>query len=415
MPVSHRTHKHAFLCGTVLACLLVLSPYASSQPDFTGMSDVKVMLYMHSEDSVTGLAEFRRRSKDYSRAQIRAIEQEFNRQLMLPRDKPTPTVEGLLETVNATTKITRRLDAFSALYERYMAADTPEKDAIRKAFLDSWASVTYSPRRADEREDAYLDRRRFRGYAHELGYYVQTEAELISILKARYLDSGMARGEQEFLNALAYAKVPLGSLAAAEVERLYADMIESLRPSGGIGNCETITMSSQIHQVLGRSGRPGLEALLRMGTESREEGIWALGSNTTPEAEAMLWDMYETTPANHDRRRIELLRALSGKRGTASDQEARRARIRAALVPYLQLPAGEVNLWNMERAVALAKDTRDPYYLPHVTELEVALRQLGEDQFDPTGSDLSVEERRVALYIHLDEATAKLRDAKPLD
>ncbi|MCF6287004.1 MAG: hypothetical protein L3K26_17735, partial [Candidatus Hydrogenedentes bacterium] len=303
--------------------------------------------------------------------------------------------------------------AFTALKAIYDESETAQKAQISTAYLSAWQQVTEGIARDIEGSTASNDRSSFWFYARDAGHFIRTEEELVPVLKEKCLDSGIARGQYEFLNALSFAPIPLGQLAATEAEQLYCDMLAE--QSGGFARCGDGTTTRQIHRILGRSGRPGLEAMLRIGTESREEGIYALGINDTPEAEAILWNMYENCPENHARSRIQILRALSGRRGETQVQEARRARIRAALSPYLQLPAGEVNLWNMEHAVALAKDTRDPYYFPHVTELEAALRQLSDDQFDPEGSNLSVAERRAALYTHLDEATAKLRDAKPLD
>lgn len=391
----------------VILCFALLASLAAAQPDFTGMSDVEVLMH---EDRVAGIAEFQKRAKDYPPEKIRDIEREYFKQRMTPRERDL-TAEEHLAIVNTSANIERRMKALDDFKTLYDTADDSEKVRFRDAYLDAWAEVPFVPYSEGEDSTVSENRSRFWFYAREFGNYVQSEEEFLSILEERCLGEWGEVGRSEFLTALLGAKIPLGSLTAVRMEKLYNDM-NAERTSPMVDDGEYL-MIGQIHRVLGRCGEPGLEVVQRLGTASQEYGIWSLGLNSAPEAERLLWEMYEETPENSDRTRLNILRELSGRRSaTPQEQGVRQARIRQELTPYLRLPEGQVNLWNVNRAVALAKDTGDPFYLPHISAMREALSQLPLDEIVCPGMDDRMEEMIARVNENFDSAVARLGEAQ---
>lgn len=161
---------------------------------------------------------------------------------------------------------------------------------------------------------------------------------------------------------------------------------------------------------MGRCGKSGLDVLLRLKLEATENGIWALGFNASPESEPILWDMFSNKPADAVQSRLQMLRAICAKLGTPEQQETRRERVRPELVQYLKLPKGVADVWNIQHAVELAKDTKDSYYLPHVEALERAFFSLNSNAYKCPGMEDRMDEALATLQESFDNAKLKLSE-----
>jgi len=386
----------------VFSSLIVLTAAADS--DFTGLTDIEVLMH---EDSAAGIAEFQRRAKDYSKDEIRAIEQEYFKRLTTPSLQVELTVPQILAKINATEDSNKHSSLFKALGDRYKAAGSVEKEHIRAAFLTAWEEIPYPTSYDVNHIPSML---RFRAYAHEAGVYFPTEAELIPLLETRCLHSEAYDSYDLYADVLLGAKVSLGPIAAESAEQVYLDAAENAQNT--FGNCNLYVLESRLLRVMGRSGKPGFDALLRIGKEDSELGYGALGMNVTPEAELLLWDLYESKNHNQYQTRLKILRALVGKRGSAMEQSTRQARIRGELVSYLALPVGSVNVRTLQSAVALVTDTKDPYYLPHVENLERTFFSLSPEEYHCPGMDDRMEEVMVSLREDFSDAKSRLGRAR---
>ena len=390
--------------GIISLGTVAWSTCANAEPDFSNVSDVDLLLH---EDREEAMAEYKLRTKDYTPQQVREIEAEFFRQVRMPRETVEPTVGDLLDKINQSDDILKRMKAFTALHELYEAANASVKEEIREAFLAAWAEVPY-PKTHEEDENGNM--MRYRDYAHQAGLYFASEEELLPILEERCLNIDAVDRHVLFIDTLTRAKIPLGSLTAKRMEQLYHDLTTEY--GNRLINDNEYASLSQLHQVLGRCGKPGYDAVLRMGTAEREYGIFALQINSTPEAEKLLWEMYAHEPENHDRDRLGLLRAIGSKGGESEVRATRRERLRPELVRYLKLPEGVADVWNIQAAVELAKDTKDTYYLPHVESLERAFFNLNSNAYKCPGMEDRMDEALATLQERFAEAKVTLAGAE---
>jgi hypothetical protein len=383
--------------------ITVWSARANAETDFSGVSDADLLFH---EDREAAAEEYKRRMNDYSPQQVREIEAEIFRQIRMPREKIEATVNDLLGKINQSDDAVIRMKSFTAIQERYEAADASEKNSIREAFLAAWAEVPYPATYEENENDNMM---RYRDYAHQAGLYFASEEELLPILEERCLNIDAVDRHLLFIDTLTRAKIPLGSLTAKRMEQIYEDLTTEY--GNRLINDFEYGSLSQLHQVLGRCGKQGYDAVLRMGTAEREYGIFALQINSTPEAEELLWEMYARQPENHDRDRLKLLRAIGSKGGEFEVRTTRRERVRPELVRYLKLPEGIADVWNIQAAVELAKDMKDPYYLPHVEALERAFFNLNSNAYKCPGMEDRMDEALATLRKRFDEAKATLVDA----
>lgn len=388
--------------GIVWLGIIARNTVANAEPDFSGVSDVDLLLH---EDREEAMEEYKLRTKDYTPQQVWEIEAEFFRQVRMPREEVEPTVEELLAKINQADDILKRMKPFTALHERYEVADASEKGEIREAFLAAWDQVPYPTTYEDDEND---NMSRYRDYAYQASLYFPTEEELIPILKERCLNIEAADRQSLFIGELVRTKVQLGAVSAVLMEQLYNEM--KVERANRFATDREYATLAELHQVLGRCGKPGFETLLRMGTAEREYGVLALQINNTPEAEALLWKMYEETSADHDRTRLHLLRAIGSKGGTVEERAARCARVRPELERYLQMPEGKIDLWAVQDAVSLAKDSKDPYYLPYVMTLETSLFRADRSNYECSGMEDRMEEALAMLQESFDNAKLKLSE-----
>jgi hypothetical protein len=379
--------------------------------DLSTLSDVELFLH---EDKKAARAVLDERARNFSPEEMRAFQEALGAEIKRRARNPVPpTALDLLARMKDPSRAVPGQVPIVEFRKVFAASSDTEKATIRAQFMADWEDVTYPPS-GDRRPGFREERSLFDMYLREAARLYTDEAAVLSMLDDRCLNRGIEGEIALFLKGLQSHEYEAGALTAARIEHCFEGW-----PTWGIseiGYRERGDMLPYLYHILANCGRDGLDVLVRLGKTSTDLGVDALGSIDVPEAETMLWEMYENTPANHDRRRIKLLRALSVKRGEPTVRQTRRARIREELVPYLQLPAGELNLWDIQRAVALAKDTRDPYYHSHLVALEASVRQLGENQKIVGGNNnVSLEERMETLHTSIDDAKAKLGGAEPLD
>jgi len=368
----------------------------AQQTNFSEMSDVEVLLH---EDREAGLAEFRRRASDYSPAEIGRIEREVHERLMTPRASSTPTPATLLGNINHAKDSLNRMEYFDKLHALYAAGDESSKAAIRQAFLEAWDDVTYpATYDASKIHELLL----YREYAEEAGRYFSTEDTLFPILIERCLNIDAEDRHDLFIGAILNARIELGSIAAHWAEQIYGETISAIQ--GPLFNRGEADLQSKLLRIMGQSGKPGFDALIRVGKEDSEDGIRALGMNNTPESEELLWELYGTKNPNQEQIRLNILRSLSGMGGSPEERETRNARIRSELSQYLKLPEGIVNLWNVHHAISLAKDTKDPYFLPLISELRGSLSNLEPSEYECPGMEGRMDEALNALHKTLNDA-----------
>lgn len=399
--MRHWAIRMAFTSTLVLGCFFAFGE--SGMPDFSSMSDVDLLLHLYEEPEAA-MEEYKRRAKDYTPQQVREIEAEFFRQIRMPKESVEPTIEELLTEVNQTADVVKRMKRFDELHERYSAADEVAKSDIREAFLVAWAEVPYT-----EAPDEKNDQGRYRDYATRAHHYFQTEAELVPVLAERCLSIPGHAGQNLFVNALPLHSMEFGALTVHHVERIYSERYGNRK---GMVFCGMeYNEIEKYHRILGLCGSPGLEAILRLGTERAPYGFEALGASSAPEAESILWSVYDQHARSSVSLRLEVLRQINRNQSSPKSQAERRDRIRPEILRYLQLPDSVANLWDVQAAVELAKDTKDTYYLPHVESLERAFFNLNSNAYKCPGMDDRMDEALATLQERFDEAKATLADA----
>lgn len=393
----NRTRWRGAVLGIVLAALAMA---AGAQTDFSELSDLDLMFH---EDREAATAELKLRTKDYTPRQIRELEEEYFRRVRDPEAWPEPSVEDVFAKINQTDDTVRRLKQFMKIQKRFEEADDTEKRKIRDRYLSAWSDVPYPPHYDDTKIDNVM---RYRDYANNAGLYFTKEDELLPLLEERCLNIEAWDRHGLFVDSLLSAKIELGELSARRVESLYNEITEA--NTTGIGNDVEYVTLGQIHQILGRCGKPGFDALLRLGTGFTEHGIFSLRINTSPEAEALLWEFLANTSDEKRSIQLDLLRALYAKRGTPAEQITRRDKLRREFSKHLAVPEGVVDIWITRSAVELAKDTKDSYYLPQVRALEKALFQLGPESYRCPGMEDRMDEALASLRDSFDETIASL-------
>ena len=391
-------------CGIqfAVAIALILASPVFAQIDFSEMSDVEVE--MHPDRRAAG-EESLRRTANYTREDFEALSREVSRIRDTPGAQRVWTVAEYFDMINHSANYGFCHRTMNKINARFEEGDGSEKAAIREAFLEGWAAVPFLV----NDEDSY-NRGRHILYMRNARNYVVSEEEFLPMLKEKFLSDDLLTGQTYFLDALDIVGIPLGEATALEVEKIYYALKES--PNGGIFRPRESVPSadnSKIHRVLGRCGRPGLDVIERLGTSDTDAGIWALTISRIPETEDLLWEKFEAAPENHDRQRIRLLNCLNHLTGDEATRKVRRDRIREAFLPYLKLPEGEIDLWALGHAIDFAIDSKDPYYLEHVTALENAVRTLGPDE-NLTGGDATADlnTRLATFYEGAEKAREKL-------
>lgn len=200
MDTKFRSRRVLLSVGTIWLGIVAWSADVDAEPDFSQVSDVDLLFH---EDRDAAMEEYKRRGQDYTPQQVREIEAEFFRQVRMPREKVEPTVGELLDKINQSDDVLKRMKAFTALQERYEAAVASEKGEIREAFLAAWAEVPY-PKTHEEDENGNM--MRYRDYAHQAGLYFASEEELLPILEERCLNIDAADRHTLFISELARAR-----------------------------------------------------------------------------------------------------------------------------------------------------------------------------------------------------------------
>ncbi len=311
-----------------------------------------------------------------------------------------PSAAELIERLNTATGPEGWIKALAELELRYNAADGSEQRAIQTEYLAGWDRVPLPPAEPEYNEQfGWLNL--YFIYANNARKYFQNEEELLAALKLRLLRPEVSKGELRFLEALSQPGVVgvLGPLSAKYVETAASvrktqertpEFIESLSDS--------IDYS---YAILGQCGQDGLEVIKRLGTARHDGGINALRYIDVPEAEAMLWEAYDSFTPTGRNMRVKVLGALMEKQRRSPNDE-RLERIRSEMVQYLVVPKGEFYLSELSSAASVAEESRDAYYLPYLEKLKTAIESADlskavENSDYPEGFQQNIVGLRTAL------------------
>lgn len=281
-----------------------------------------------------------------------------------------PSAAELLERLNGADSIGGWIKPLVALEKQYRDADEQGKRAIQAEYLAAWDRVPLPD--ATEQSEGFDHLKLYFVYANNAKKYFQNEAELLAALKSRLLRPELADGELRFLEALSQGGAPgvLGPLSAKYVDEVLTGLETRRRTPEFMQALPDIIEFSYL--ILGQCDRDGLAVIKRQGKARHGEGISALRYIDVPEAEAMLWEVYESFPPTSRSMRVKVLAALMEKQKRVPE-EGRLQRIRAEMVQYLAMPKDKFYLSELRSAAQVAGASRDPYYLPYLEKFKTAI------------------------------------------
>lgn len=361
-------------CYTICLLALVSSIALSQELEaprqdrayFESLDDVTLQL---NADNPEAREVFRERAAHYTPEQMSAASAAYRQALREQECRDGASSEVLLERIRTTEDRKQLMNARLALQERFTDADALEKAAIRESYVASWRAMESPDLEKWEQE---IDFDKYFGYLQQLHHYFPAESDALPILEERCVQSGLRDGAFHMYQALMKAPYELGPLTAARAE---AEYMATFRTDKDISmNGETSAqLEATLHAVLGKCGPSGMEALQRMGTLKTSNGLEALRTMRTPEAEAILWEIAED-PTAHAQTKVNVLRVLSDYQyRDPSDERLQRFREPVARILALSKDATKYDLQALEEAVLLAVRIGDGHNRKAIVALERAL------------------------------------------
>lgn len=358
------------ISSAILRSFTALSQEPEAPPQdrayFESLDDVALQL---NADIPEAREVFRERAVHYTPEQMSAASAAYHQALREQECRDGASSEVLLERIRTTEDRKQLMYAHLALQRRYPDADAPEQAAIRETYLASWRAMEPPDLKKWEQE---IDFDKFFGYLHYLHYYFPAESEALPILEERCIQSGLHNGVFHMYQTLMKAPYEVGPLTAARAETEYMATFRSDNKIKMDGEFAA-QLEATLHAVLGKCGPSGMEALQRMDTLKTPNGIEALRTMCTAEAEAILWEIAEDS-ASHAQTKVNVLRVLNDYQyRNPSDERLRR--FREPLVGILTVPkdATKYDLHALEEAVRMAVKIGDPYYRRPILALERSL------------------------------------------
>lgn len=351
--------------------LLILWASASPPaPDLSELSDTELFLHDDQEASHEILD---RRVRSYSPKEMQEFKDALEAEIKLRSENRTQqTANELLEQLKYPLQENKGVDPAHAFYEAFENAPASEKILLRTQLLSDWETIRY-PELTENHTDAENERALFQKYLQLAPRLYDDEIEVVNMLESRCLDRDIEGGQLLFIQGLQAQGKAAGPATAGRVERIFHAL--STWGVAEIGNLEHNDILPYLYNILANCGQEGIDVLVRLDLTNTDNGIQALAAIDLPEAETLLWGLYQDSDDKLGSYKLKILSAIQAKQARDPSVE-RHNRIRQELVRYLVIPEGEVSLATTDAAIQLAGRTGDQWFIQHINALETRLKIL---------------------------------------